>query len=261
MGCRMRPLGIFAWFGYELPLTESFRRIRAAGFDQVLLWWGEYEGELPLLEQPEAARRLGLAVENAHAPFDGCNSLWLPGEAGDAYVRRLITCVEGCAAAGVPALVVHLTDEAAPPACCPLGGERIRRVVEAAEDKGVRLAFENLRHAPHLLNACPSPAAGFCYDSGHHHIACREQPFLERYGGRLTALHLHDNDGKRDLHHLPLDGSLNWDALAAELAATGYSGGISLEVQAFTGYEERMTADEYLARAYRAAEAVRNKMD
>lgn len=29
------PLGIFAWFGYELPLTESLKHIKHAGFDQV----------------------------------------------------------------------------------------------------------------------------------------------------------------------------------------------------------------------------------
>lgn len=48
----MRPLSIFAWFGYELKLEDSFRRIRAAGFDEVFLWWGEFEGDIPLREQP-----------------------------------------------------------------------------------------------------------------------------------------------------------------------------------------------------------------
>lgn len=69
------PLGIFAWFGYEMPLKESLRLIKATGFDQVLLWWGEFEGDIPLLKQPETVRRLGLEVENAHAPFQGCNTL------------------------------------------------------------------------------------------------------------------------------------------------------------------------------------------
>ena len=64
----MSELGIFAWFGYELPLRESFRLIRAAGFDRVMLWWGEYEGDIPLKDQPDRARRMGLEIENAHAP-------------------------------------------------------------------------------------------------------------------------------------------------------------------------------------------------
>ena len=260
----MRPLSIFAWFGYELKLEDSFRRIRAAGFDEVFLWWGEFEGDIPLREQPETARRLGLRVENAHAPFEGCNDLWLPKAPGERYAARLIDCIRGCAETGVPVLVVHLPDLANPPPCSPCGLERLKPVIEEAERRKVTLAFENLRHAPHLravLDTFGSPRVGYCYDSGHHHGWCREEPFLERYGRRLAALHLHDNNGVRDLHHLPFDGDIDWEGLVARLRQTGYAGSVALEVQAFTGYEERMTADAYLARAYRAAAKVRELLD
>ncbi len=43
----MRELGIFAWFGYELPLQESLHLIRASGFDRVMLWWGGIRGGHP----------------------------------------------------------------------------------------------------------------------------------------------------------------------------------------------------------------------
>lgn len=259
----MLPLGIFAWFGYELPLTEALRRIRSVGFDQVLLWWGEFEGDIPLMEQPDAARRLGLTVENAHAPFAGCNALWQDGLDGDGYADRLIRCVHQCADTGVPTLVVHLTDLADPPAENPRGVERLRRVVETAEQRGVVLAFENLRHTPHLyavMDAYDSPAVGFCYDSGHHNGWCKEAPFLEKFGHRLAALHLHDNDRITDRHSLPFDGNIPWETLTRKLAATGYRGGVSLEVQAFNGYEEKMDADAYLQRAYRAAHRVREQL-
>lgn len=66
----MRPLSIFAWFGYELKLEDSFRRIRAAGFDEVFLWWGEFEGDIP---PAGAARRPPTAgacrVEKRPRPF------------------------------------------------------------------------------------------------------------------------------------------------------------------------------------------------
>lgn len=260
----MLPLGMFAWFGYELPLTESLRRMKAAGFGRALLWWGEFEGDLPLAEQPDAVRRLGLEVENAHAPFDGCNALWLPGEAGDAYVQRLIACVDGCADTGVPVLVVHLTDEAEPPPFAPRGIERLKPLVERAQRRGVALAFENLRHPQHLeevFHAFPAPLAGFCYDSGHHYGWCKDTPFLERYGSRLATLHLHDNDGVRDLHHLPFDGNIDWAALAEKLAAAGFSGAVSLEVQAFLGYVDQMDAQAFLERAYTAADRVRSLLE
>ena len=255
-----RPLGIFAWFGYDLPLTESLKRIQAAGFDRVLLWWGELEGDVPLLEQPDTARRLGLEVENAHAPFRGCNALWTEGPGGNDYVDHLIRCINGCADTGVPTLVVHLIDLADPPTCHMRGVERLKRAVEVAEKREVVLAFENLRHVSHLntvMKAFDSPYVGFCYDSGHHNGWCKSAPLLQKFGRRLVALHLHDNNGVEDLHHLPFDGKIKWDVLAKKLAATGYQGGISLEVQAFTGYEERMSAEQYLRRAYRAAASVR----
>lgn len=259
----MIPLGIFAWFGYELPLTESLPRIRAAGFDQVLLWWGEFEGDIPLMKQPDTVRRLGLEVENAHAPFQGCNALWLDGLDGDAYAEHLIRCIRQCADTGVPTLVVHLTDLAHPPACSRYGIERLKRVVETAEQRGVVLAFENLRHTPHLyatMETYGSPCVGFCYDSGHHNGWCKDAPFLEKFGSRLAALHLHDNDRTADWHSLPFDGNIDWPALAEKLAATGYQGGVSLEVQASSRYTDKMDAETFLQHAYEAAAGVRRLM-
>ncbi|MBS5480996.1 MAG: sugar phosphate isomerase/epimerase [Clostridiales bacterium] len=260
----MRELGIFAWFGYELPLRESFRLIRAAGFDRVMLWWGEYEGDIPLKDQPDRARRMGLEIENAHAPFDGCNTLWLPGEDGDRYADSLIACLEGCAETGVPVLVAHLTDEASPPPYHPRGLDRLRRAEEAAERTGVTLALENLRHVPHLraaMQALASSKVGFCYDSGHHHGWCREEPYLDLYGSRLATLHLHDNNQSWDTHRLPFDGTTDWPAAARQIAATGFSGAVSLEVQAYGYYEERMTAEAFLQQAYTAADRIRRFMN
>ena len=111
----MTGFGIFAYFGYDLPLEESLRRLAAAGFDTVSLFWGAFDGGPPLHRQPELARRAGLRVENAHAPFDGVNALWTPGDDGDRYAASLVEALEGCAASGVPVLVAHLTDGPAPP--------------------------------------------------------------------------------------------------------------------------------------------------
>lgn len=251
------PLSIFAWFGYALPLAESLGKIRAAGFDAVLLWWSDGLDGLSRIDQAALARRNGLEVENAHAPYDRCNDLWLPGEErARAAAGELIACVEDCAAAEVKTLVVHLTDGAAPPPCSPLGPLRLRPVVETAERRGVRLAFENLRHPLHLkrvLDTFDSPAVGLCYDSGHHHGWGRETDWLFEYGSRLFALHLHDNDGTRDSHAVPFDGGIDWKALSSRIARTGYAGPTALEVEAGEEYEGRMSADTFLLKAAQAA--------
>lgn len=160
----MRELGIFAWFGYELPLRESFRLIRAAGFDRVMLWWGEYEGDIPLKDQPDRARRMGLEIENAHAPFDGCNTLWLPGEDGDRYVDSLIACLEGCAETGVPVLVAHLTDEASPPPYHSRGLDRLRRARRRPSGPALRLRWKTCVMFPICVLPCrhlPPPRSAF----------------------------------------------------------------------------------------------------
>ena len=99
----MRSLGLYAWFGYDLSLEEALRRMRDAGFDSVMLWWGEFDGGVPLSRQPDLARRLGLEVANAHAPFAGCNHLWLPGEEGARYIDAVVRCaLAGYAARSKP---------------------------------------------------------------------------------------------------------------------------------------------------------------
>lgn len=248
--------GLYAWFGYELPLAASLERIREAGFDAVSLWWADAPDGLTRTAQADLARKTGLTVENAHAPFDGCNDLWVPGLRGDEAAAGLLACVSDCAVARVPVLVVHLTDGPAPPPDSSVGLERLRPVVDTAERLGVKLAFENLRHIPHLrkvLDAFDSPCVGLCYDSGHHHGWGREADWLADYGSRLFTLHLHDNDGKQDSHSLPFDGGIDWRPLARKIARTGYTGPTSLEVQAGGGYEERMPAAAFLQRAADAA--------
>ena len=102
------------------------------------------------------------------------------------------------------------------------------------------MAFENLRKAEYLeftLTNVNSPRAGFCYDSGHHNCRTPDEDLLEKYGSRLMALHLHDNDGSGDWHLLPFDGNIDWAKTMRNIAAAGYTGAVSLEASN-KGYEQ-----------------------
>jgi hypothetical protein len=35
--------GIFSWFGYDLPISERFQKVKAASFKRVSIWLGEEE--------------------------------------------------------------------------------------------------------------------------------------------------------------------------------------------------------------------------
>ena len=265
----MRPLGIFAWFGYELPVRQSLEKIKAAGFDGVMLWWSEMEGDVPLLQQPGLARDMGLGVENAHAPFDGCNSLWLPGPEGDRYIDDLLRCAEGCGQTGVDTLVIHISDGETPPRWHPRGVTRLRRAVDGARQAGVTLALENLRQPDYLRRTLDAlPDAALCYDSGHAQVEFPPVEYLpegnrlpSRYTGRVRAVHLHDNNGKEDQHILPFDGVVDWTGVVDRLRSAAYDGPLTLEVQAWEFYENRLEAEAFLSLAHRAANRIRLMLD
>ena len=135
--------------------------------------------------------------------------------------------MEDAAAQGVSTVVVHLPADEHP--LRPLGLERLRSLVALAEDRGVQLAFENLRNLALVLETFPSRYVGFCYDSCHHRNYAAGQDLLAQYGGRLMAVHLHDNGGAHNQHRLPLDGDIDWAEVMLHLAQTGYQGATSLE--------------------------------
>lgn len=74
---------------------------------------------------------------------------------------------------------------------------------------------------------------------------------MSRYGSRLMALHLHDNDGSSDQHCLPFDGTVDWQKVMKNISQTGYQGAVALEVNN-TGYEDRHP-EEFLHLAYERA--------
>ena len=251
-------ISVFSWFGYELPLKERIDLIRQAGFEGIMLWWGDEYGILNYRDAPKMARDAGLYFENIHAPYDGINNLWLDNLDGDELTDRFLRIVDDCADYEIPVMVLHLTSRRPPPANAT-GLGRVRRIVEAAEQRGVNVAFENMRYFEHLdfvLRNIDSPYAGFCYDSGHHHCCMPEMDLLCKYGSRIKALHLHDNDGTDDQHRLPYDGTIDWRETIAKIYNAGYKGAIALEPEN-QGYES-MQPLEFL---HLAAERARDLED
>lgn len=249
--------GVFYWFGYNMPVKPCMELIRNAGFESMMLWWGdEYEafnGPKELL--PEAARSHGLAVENVHVPYEHCNELWLDTLSGDEITAMYMRCIDGCADHGIPAAVMHVTRGDAPPPPGSLGLDRMKRVAERAELRGVDIALENLRkpeYLDYIYERVDSGRLKFCYDSGHENCYSKGTDLLHKHAARLCALHLHDNDGAADQHLLPGDGTVDWANVKTALAEAGYRGNITLEVtNEFSPKYKDATAEEFLAAAYR----------
>lgn len=89
---------------------------------------------------------------------------------------------------------------------------------------------------------------GFCFDTGHANLLGLDfEKFLRVLGPHLKVLHIHDNDGERDLHQLPFTftrlrenlSSTDWEGFLAGLRAIGFDGVLSFEtapvLRAFPG--------------------------
>lgn len=257
------------WFGYPLELNERLRLIRDAGFSGVLLWWAvESAYEPPVPKKVETAAKCGLSVVNAHLQFAKMNTLWLDGYEGEHYCAELAGLIAEAGVYGVPTLVVHLTRTQTPPPFSEIGFSRFLRLCEVAERANVDLAFENLRAPEYLhefLERVDSPRIGVCFDSGHNHVFCPDRRIAVDFADRIKAVHLHDNDGTRDAHNLPGDGTIDWSVIRKELISSAYTGPWSLEIEhaqtsefgkaLLTQNEDPyfgMSPEEYLAKAFQA---------
>ncbi len=255
-------LTIFDWFGYTIPYKERYRIIKEAGFDGVLLYWSDEFGNTDYKSFPKYARESGLFIENIHTSFESINSIWLDNQEGKRIEDYLLQCVDDCKVFEISTMIVHLSSGDSPPPMNIFGLDRIKRIVEKAEKYRIHVALENLRNSESLayvLGQVDSPYIGYCYDSGHHHCRNPKDDLITRYGSRLMALHLHDNDGTDDQHCLPFEGTIDWDKTMRNISQAGYSGAIALEVTN-RGYEN-ISAEDFLRMAFERAkklEAIRN---
>ena len=81
---------------------------------------------------------------------------------------------------------------------------------------------------------------------------CDVCDMLSRFGNRLMALHLHDNNGVDDQHLLPYDGTTEWSVIMKKIAQADYKGAVSLEVVNL-GYED-LSPEEFLHLAFERAD-------
>lgn len=94
-----------------------------------------------------------------------------------------------------------------------------------AAQRGVELLLENtpneLSNAERLnlfLNETHLNL-NYCFDAGHAHMHSSVEEEFASMAPRIRSTHLHDNDGKEDLHLVPGRGSIDWQKAAELLKA------------------------------------------
>lgn len=114
--------------------------------------------------------------------------------------------------------------------------ESLRGILRAAAELGIGVMYESLDtehdtpdNLQAVLDALPQL---LCHlDLGHCNLFGRSaEAMIHRFGARLHHLHLHDNNGRADLHLPPGAGNIDWPAVVRALKAVGYDRTITLEV-------------------------------
>ena len=122
--------------------------------------------------------------------------------------------------------------------------ESLRELVELAELEGVRLAIENDAIATtfprpllswrgevqrEIVDEVCSPWLGACLDTGHANVFGNVKKHMEILGRRITAIHMHDNEGRADQHMQPPYGTVDWEGFGEVLRDIGYESPIMIE--------------------------------
>ncbi len=216
----------------------------------------ERGGILLVREMRRVAASYGVCFNQAHAPFSRFRLGAENEERNRAVFRKIYRSLEICAELGAQRIIVH------PAFICrnltaderyEMNMELYGSLLPHAEELGVEIAIENMwgRHkdirekivkdvcsdAEELIryvDGMNSPYITACLDVGHAGLVGESADGMARaLGRRLSSIHIHDNDFKKDTHTLPYLGNINFDALTSALADISYNGDVTMEADCF----------------------------
>jgi sugar phosphate isomerase/epimerase len=234
----------------ERPLHELFEFASVNGLDMIELRAPTRNGTTveatDVMEDPKVRREIealhrsfGLDLAY-HAPQ---GELWNFGKLPfDRAVRKLQECIRRAASIGARYLTIHLgVDESYQRR---FSRRRAAGVLEAtaayAKDLGIMLCVENL-FKPHLVAGVQdatevfeivhSSSVGLTLDTGHANLNSCLHELVETFQERLAFTHISDNDGIKDSHLVPGNGSIKWKKLMSQFERIHYNGPFNFELR------------------------------
>lgn len=244
--------GISLFFGVSgIPVEERVRLISEAGFDCVMTSADRRFPNGPLGYQVKLLKEYGLQLSSLHMIYEYYTLplFWQKGLKGDWLTRRLIRDVRLAKKYGFTCVVTHLYGTYS-----EVGEKRLRKVLKVCEKCNVPLAIENIDDPElfaQVFERIESPYMKFCYDSGHNNFVDKDCDYLKKYGDKLVALHLHDNDGVKDLHTLNKFGNIDWKKIGKGLAGCNE---VNLDYELLLKHDHNFTAEEVLKETKKQAD-------
>ena len=204
----------------------------------------------------DAVEQTGVTVDQMHAPFPS----YIPGydELNEYLFEGVVKSMAVCQLIGCPAIVVHPTQRSTFEKEWDTNLANYRRLIPYAKQYGVKVCLENIFNnrggrmvegrlsnaadACRLIDLLNEEAGGdyfgFCFDIGHANLTNRNvKEFVKTLGHRLTILHIHDNNGRDDLHMVPYSylatpnlHSIDWQGFVEGLKEIGYKGVLGFEI-------------------------------
>jgi sugar phosphate isomerase/epimerase len=219
---------------FARPLRDTFGLLETAGYSGVEVMVTKDPASQDPSEMRSLAEAHGLRIGAIHAPcLLMTRRVW-----GADPVGKIRRAIEVANDAEVPVVVVH------PPYRWQASARRwlSEEMPGLAAGAGVTVAVENM-FPLHVAGRTMTFHAGqdlaaleglddLVLDTSHAAVAGHDLLELRRrLAGRIRHVHLSDNAGKGWDSHLPLgEGVLPIDAFLSDLAAGGYRGAITLEV-------------------------------
>lgn len=239
---------------------ETLERAHKVGFDT--FFTGEQDRET-IAALKKKGDEYGMTFEFIHAPFRGINEMWMPGLGYLTMMNAIKRTIDLAAEFGVPTVIIHVSSGWAPPQVNDLGLARYDEIVLYAKERGIIVAFENLRMLGNLAVLIDRyekmDNVMYCYDSGHEHCYTKTISWLDIFTNRVVCTHIHDNPGRSledktkdyDWHLLPLDGSCDYEQMIRKMDKYGYAGPLSMEIsQSVREDYKAMSLDSFIETAY-----------
>jgi protein FrlC len=244
-------LSSFIYFNF--PLVEAIRRTAVAGYEGIDIWGGRpHAYRQDLTEKDITSLRSLIRDEDLQvasfipAQFRYPSSLCSPVDViRNDSIRYIKDSIETASALGAPVVSV-----------CPghtLYGQSkedgLKRLTDSLWEISefsfrhqIKIAIEPAdRYETDLLSNCAEALAyanklnfqnlGVLLDTGHEYVAGEVvSDSVRNLGDKLFHIHIDDNDGQRDQHLVPGEGSLEFQSFFKALLEEHYDGFLGVEL-------------------------------
>lgn len=203
----------------------------------------------------------GIKINAVHAPFDNDYNLSnLDADRRKNAIEVHKDLIYKVSYAKVPIIVVHPGSNARSEEeirkMNELSKDSLYQIIGTAEELNVKISLENMmpgcpgsqvKDIIEIIEEINSPFLGACFDTGHAHACGNIIEFLSTLKGKITNVHLNDNDGTWDMHLQPPYGTADWQGFIKTLREIEYEGVMTIEASPWGGASIRQMVREVSA--------------